>query len=219
MPTFGPVLEVADVIQIVSVTHIGDQAGLNIIHYQVDANNAAAPRNLSALMEAYETLDVALSLKSLLNVNASYRGFRARVLWPTLSIEYISTVAAGAGNVAGDLLPKQVSGFIRKQSALAGRRLSGRFYVPFPGELDNDIIARPSEDYMDRLTTLAVKLTGQLTWGAAGRATPVIVKRANLLATPPTPLQTRGIAAWTPIRKWASQRRRGSFGRPNALVF
>lgn len=209
MPAFGPVLAIGDVVQIISYAQQADQAGLNILHYKVRANNAASPNLLSDFMASWEALNWGSTLRPLMSSSADYRGYTAQVIHPTPSVAFASPFQQGAGAVAGDLLPRQVAGLIRKRSADFGRRKSGRVYVPFPGEGDNTADSFPSAGYVTRLDNLATVLTNEVLWGAAGRATPAIWNRTASFA--------RNVGAFTTVGRWATQRRRGSFGRPNPV--
>ena len=163
MPTYGPQMTVNDVIQISSICKSTDQVGMNVFHYLVTGVNAGATNNLSKLAEALQTADFPAKMKALISTHARYSGLLIRVLHPTLSLNFPDTIGAGDGTAVGDLLPRQVSGFIRKRSAEAGRRKGGRFYVPFPAEDDSNVDSTPTDNYLIRLASLAAMLASNMT--------------------------------------------------------
>lgn len=215
MPTYGPTVGVNELIQVTHWSRMADQAGLNIVHYKVTATSTTGGNALSRLAEAVVALSTGLSLRACMSAQATYQGFAIRTIKPTLSVEYLDANQAGVGDVAGDALPKQTSGFFRKKSDVAGRRKSGRCYIPFPAEDDSTAAGMPSVDYQTRLATVAISLVSQLSWGDAGVALPVIYQRAR-------PGVLYGSRTWTTYvvsGKWATQRRRGAFGKANESPF
>lgn len=212
MPTYGPALAVDDVVEMISVCKTTDQIGLNIFHYKVTTINVL-PSALSLLVDRLLVLNFDTAMRALISSAAEYRGLMTRILKPTLSVQFLDSRGAGGGTVGGDLLPRQVSGLLSKRSAVAGRRKGGRFYVPFPGEDDNAATSVPTAGYVARLDTLGITLASQLNFGLIGVAVPVIYQRPPRFF--PLLYDTRGIATIRSNPAWATQRRRGSFGRVN----
>jgi len=219
MPTFGPTLAVNDRVQIVSYCQMGDQAGLNVFHYKVTGLATAGGNALSRLMEALETATYPASLRACMTSTAAYRGFTAQILAPVPSIAYGSQTGAGIGGIVSQGLPRQDCGIIQKRSAVPGRRKGGRFYVPFPAEENNTTDGIPDATYLGLINALATVLEGALTWGDAGSAVPVIYTRPDPTHIPPVLASDHLIATCRGLQKWATQRRRGSFGRTNSPPF
>jgi hypothetical protein len=218
MPSFGPELEVNDVVQVVAVSRLNEQIGLNVFHYRVVAVMAAGSNALSRITDAIQANGVAASLKLLMTSQASFLGFTVQRLHPAKSPTFPVTEEAGPGTAGATANARQVAGFIRKKSAVAGRRLSGRMYIPFPSTADDTGAGIPTDDYKEKLDALAIRMTNELIWGPGGgqgQASPVIYQRPR----PPLPYSTRSILSWIAAAKWATQRRRGSFGRPNVSPF
>lgn len=213
MASYGPNLAVGDVIQVINVTRTTDQIGLNVFHYKVSVTPGTI--SLGTMVTALEAFGFGTAVRDLLSASAEYRGILSRRIFPTLSLQFGSTTDQGVGAVAGDLLPRQVSGLIKKLPAVAGKGKSGRFYIPFPGEADNAAASVPTAGYVTRLDTLRGMLINSLT-GATWAADPCIVHRATKAPAPVTPFATWGITAMTSATLWATQRRRGSYGRTNA---
>lgn len=217
MASYGPNLTVGDIIQVKSVCFSVDQLGLNIFHYIVTA--VIGTPKLSDVVASLEggplgPTPFSTNMKALLCSAASFRGYAVRVLYPTMSVEFLDTSGVGNGTVAGDLLPRQVAGLISKRAAVPGRRMGGRFYVPFPGEADNTAASVPSSDYVDRLGALRITLSSSLVKGSDIFADPVIGLK-TVVAGISAIRATRSIGSWVERSLWATQRRRGSYGRTN----
>ncbi|MCJ7620358.1 MAG: hypothetical protein MUP64_09100, partial [Anaerolineae bacterium] len=101
-----------------------------------------------------------------------------------------------------------------KRVITPGRRKGGRMYIPFPGEGDNDATSLPSAAYVARLATHATGVLNTLTVGVTFTAIPVVqaityVGGVLILGA------TRTITEVRSSDRWATQRRRGSYGRKN----
>ncbi len=209
-----PILAIGQFLRQTIWTQKGNQAGLMVHHWRVSAVVAPAPTDQEAVADL--STIIAPSIKGLLAAEASYLGSILSVVFPANLAPVFSTVGAGVGTVAGEPLPTQVAGLITLRSAVAGRMGRGRKYVPFPGEADNVTGDGPTAGYVVRLNTLASNLTTQRTVASLGGGSavliPVIFRRA-------LPNLSNDVNAFTSRTKWATQRRRGAFGRPNVAPF
>jgi len=189
-----------------------EQVGLMVHFYRV-AGISGTGTDLGTLAALIDT-NLGPPILALLTTGSTYRGVRATVIDPLPpSAAAISTDGSGPGLVAGDTLPTQVSGIITLVTNLGGRAYRGRKYMPFPGEADNDPGAVPSAAYQAALTALAPKFTATLTSAGANNVTllPILWHRKTRTYT-----DLQGAVA-KPL--WATQRRRGMFGRKNVLEF
>jgi len=213
--TEGPALNQNDIIAVTVFTQMGDQAGLNVYHYRVgpigDANNGAFGKFMELFAGNNDGRDC---YRNVLSNPATFLGYKMQVIRAAVSVPYFWAQAGGGGLAGAAPLPRQSAGFIRKVPNQSGRRKGGRVYIPFPSELDNDDSSVPTTEYTDRLVILAQKFLMTQVWGAGGAntAVPLIYKRT-------VPGNSSTVASFQAIRKWATQRRRGSFGRVNANPF
>jgi len=205
-------MSVGDVIQITTWCQADDQAGLNVFHYRVTAVSSVGSNSTSNLAAGLQSAGLPAAMKAALSSKAYYKGMLVRRLYTDLSVDIGDATGGGQGTVSGDMLPRQICGFIRKQSDVPGRRLSGRFYMPFPGEGSNDPDSIPTETYQGLLQDIATILVSTRTWGTGGSAEPVIWDRN-------TPANTRTYSTTRVAARWATQRRRGSFGKTNISPF
>lgn len=200
-----------DILQVRFVAHCRDQVGQFIRHYGIDT-----------LVGILYLEDVAASLSAsigplitpLMNNQAFYQGAMVRRIYPVpLSIEVEDNSASGNGTAGVQALPLQVSGIITLRTILAGRTHRGRAYIPFPAEDSNEGEGIPTVGYAANLETLGDKLDDTLTAGTVPNTcdlVPLIFHRSN-------PANPTNIVAHTTRRRWATQRRRGSYGQTNPL--
>lgn len=190
-------------------TSTADQFGLITRHWLCTATGGASITDI----ELVKALDARITagFKSILCDQATYnftRVRRVRPIPPTLPVD--DATSAGPGTDASEMLPKQVSGIISHTTQFAGKRYRGRNYIPFPTEDSNDTAGIPTNAYLTTLTTWKnVYFVTLNVVGAAGTATfePVIYHRD---------LDTTDRINGTFARSvWATQRRRGDFGRTN----
>jgi hypothetical protein len=191
------------------------QAGLNIRHYRIGTQTNPG-LDLPYFVAAGE-LTVILSplYKALLSVQAAYMGVSIRRLSPLPATnEFADTALAGPGLVAGDQLPTQVAGLITFRGIASGIAGRGRIYVPFPGEEDSSPGGVTTTDYQNRLQALAnawantlVVTEGVNQW----ELDPIILRRATF--------EFQELITGIARIPWATQRRRGGFGKTNSLPF
>jgi len=200
---------VGDVYQVKLYSLLGQQAGINVLHYSVTTLGGTGASDF----EIGQAMAAALptTYKALLSASASYRGLGIRKILPTLSIETYNVTAQGAGGVAGEALPKQISGLITLRTTVPGRAFRGRVYVPFPGEGDNDTDQTPTAGYITRLGNFAGTLITTVTAGGANsnQLRLGVFHRVGGAITVCNDTTARD--------RWATQRRRGDYGRTNIL--
>lgn len=196
----------------------GGQAAVNTIGYKV-ANVGGTGATDQDVADQLNTL-AAADYIALLSTNATYDGVQVQICltgYP-FKAKYSSVsniVGAGPGTVTGNVMPTQTSGLISYQSAFAGQQFRGRSYIPFPGGADNTTTGDPTAGYVMRLTTLAGVLeTGLIITPAGGTVTlvRVLLNGPDKGGITPNPSPVVGA---TPSIRWATQRRRGDFGRQN----
>lgn len=199
----------------------GDQAAVNTIYYLCTGGNTGGVTDQ----------DVASSLQvnwnpfyvSLINNNAEWRGVQvytkpATPGFPLAPVFDNSNPLIGtAGPIA---LPKQTCSLIRFQSGQGGRQFRGRIYLPFPASADTALDGAPSASYQTRLLALATFLqnTFFLTDVSGTKFIPCIqvIEHGPYGKPPQPPPVPSPILQWNISSRWATQRRRGAFGRLNA---
>jgi hypothetical protein len=110
------------------------------------------------------------------------------------------------------VLPTQVSGIITKRSSFTGRANRGRIYFPFPATQSLDTDETPKAAYVTLIQAYADNigaLHSVTSAGGSANLTPIIVNRT-----------LSHLVVWEDSlarKRWATQRRRGDFGRTNVL--
>lgn len=197
------------------------QAAVNVRHFRVTNVSGISPTD-TEVAERCNTLWAA-PYKALISANATYRGVQAQIIMPQPPKQAGSTIASsGVGGVAGDMVPGMVSGIIKTVTSLAGRKYRGRIYIPWVAEADNGPTGIPTAGYVTRLTTLASEMVNVITvTGGLGtlELTPILPGKTLIPGSNPPKYVLDGthtnITGYTARTIWASQRRRGDFGRPN----
>jgi len=208
----GWIMEVADIVQVRIYCTMGNQTAVNVRHYAVTAKAGvgATPLEFAAQISAA----VAGPYKGLMSSLADFHGVDAQVVWPIPGLAEGTIANAGPGTITGDPLPFQTCGLIALRTATPTRHGRGRVYIPFPAETDNSNTGVPSAGYVTALDLIGTQLFLPRTPGTGGNTntlTPVIYNRVAHTAL--------GVTQWISRLYWATQRRRGNFGRPNAPPF
>jgi hypothetical protein len=204
-----PELAVNDVYRVNLYSLLGDQLGKNVLYFKVVSFTAGATdTNLARALESA----VAAPMKALMVIDASWRGVGVQRVQPApTTLEVFGTVGQGVGTVATPPLPRQLAGLITKRTAFAGRSFRGRFYVPFPGEADNDTAAStPIAGYVTRLNTLGAQIVGfqsELDGGVSVAGNYGLFNKSSGAFVITTTTTSRTV--------WATQRRRGAYGAKN----
>lgn len=207
MPYF-PVLN--DVLEVTVGTYRPDQWGLNIMHWKVTNVVGAGASDLAIAAALDATF--APNYKTFSAADVQYWGTRVKKVFPLpATVPQRSVLAAGACLSGPVSLPAQVSGIISGKTAKTGRSQRTRIYLPFPSALFNDPATdRPLAAYLAAQAALVIFLSGADTITVGVNSTTiewVVFHRATGLTDAVTTVQSN--------QKWATQRRRGNYGRPN----
>lgn len=208
-----------DIVEVTVLTKFDEQVGINrwFLNYSSTSGTAVDEDVANALEPPINLL-----YNALLSASANFGGIGVRI-WRAFIVQtnpfyVVSAVAPGA--VAGDPLPGQVSGLIKKVSNLPGKKAYGRAYIPFPSEADNSNLGRPSAGYVTRLQALAgymeapgafvgpnglFALTGRHKW------------RTNPDSPPPANYAFAPVTQFVAREAWATMRSRGDYGAANIL--
>lgn len=206
-------MAVSDIFQVTIGCRFGDQLGLNVRHYRSVASTGPGPISPQLFAdELFDRLDA--TYIAILTSSSEFRGVIVQKILPLpAGMGFLSSQDAIAGSQTGDPLPRQVSGLISLRTDFSGRRFRGRAYIPFPPETLSEADATPTAFYLAGLADIAqamVEPLGVTDGGSTETWLPVIFHRDSGT--------TDFITSAMVHDAWATQRRRGSFGRPNALL-
>ena len=146
-----------------------------------------------------------------MNSKARYQGVGARQILPLpATSEALSGTNAGPGVGTGIALPAQVCGLVSLRTNVGGRQGRGRSYIPFPSQMNQTDEFTPNAAYLTALTTIGDFLIANQICGTAPNQTtlvPVLFNRKTSVFS--------YLSNYRLPPRWATQRRRGAFGRPN----
>jgi len=206
-------LTVNDIVKVQLWSHDAEQAAVNTFHFKVTAVGGL----IATLEDMLASIDSAVSTlyKAILNQNATFDGILGQIVFPPpLMVHAVNVTGAGGGGGGAQGAARQVSGLIRWGTPLAGPGGRGRNYLPFTAADDSDGIGKPTAAYQASAAAFAVAMSSFTAVSAGGRTATVafgLKKRNSGIIN----LVTSGNVE----PKWATQKRRGSFGRPNASPF
>jgi hypothetical protein len=155
-------------------------------------------------------------MKAILNNNATFNGIEAQLVSRTpLTASVFETADAGPGTAGAAALPRQTAGILTWLTPFAGVRFRGRLYMPFPAAADDQGNGIPTNAYEVKMFNVAQIYVG-FTNPTVGINNAVLAQiLVHKAGKTPTPLPTV-ITSYFIKQKWATQRRRGSFGRVNS---
>lgn len=144
--------------------------------------------------------------------NARYRGIRVRRLYPPNVDQWQDEVGGAAFGTAGAVaLPTQTCGLLKLGSLQIGKKNNGRVYTPFPSADMNQLDGIPTTVAMGNLNVVASLFSTPLvvtgTGSSTSTATPVICNADGSV--------TVDVKTSIAEQAWATQKRRGAFGRFN----
>lgn len=191
----------------------GNQASVNTFWY---ACNTIVGTGVSDLTAAQEfEVGVAPLYKPNLNNNAVFNGVQCQI-WRAGHpfIAQVSNALTGVGTGGAVSLPRQVTGLISWKTDKAGQKNRGRSYIPFYSTSSD--VGDGTMNAGTQTNTLAIAsfLTVLNTLGTGGNTSHLIFSLKHSAPKGVQPLADPIISGSVkPL--WATQRKRGSFGRPN----
>jgi hypothetical protein len=204
------------------------QVSENVVHYSVQSVTGGGATQAQIAL----TIDALVngSYKAIMSNQAVYRGVSIQRCQPLPRVAFEFSIAnAGGGFSAFPLLPCQSAAIGKWTTALAGRPFRGRLYFPFASTNELGASGAPSATMTGNVALIMAALLGPITSGSSGNQTvllPVIWHRRGYGGQPnakPVPIPPTHVGGIDLILTgaaegaWATQRRRGMFGRPNAI--
>lgn len=205
-------LAVGDLVVISCWSKLIDQAAANTFCYQVLSIGSPPATDFDvtdALSSIYATI-----LSTMPN-DAIYQGAQGVIVRSTLAPRNVqSTTGAGSGVAGATALPRQVAGITSWYTPFRGRSNRGRTYWPFPSVTQDSGDGVPNGGYTGTIGTIVTALMGLTSISASGRTATVQMRIRHRKTTGAVVIDsgvTRAV--------WATQRRRGAFGRQNRSPF
>lgn len=200
------------------------QVAINTTYWRskVAGGSETPNADITELLTQFDST-VAPLYKGVLVASAAYSGSTIQRFRPKpVSLTFKDTSRAGAGTVAGDALPQQTA-FVLSFRSLYGKT-HGRNYLPFPGVASMDANGTPSAAYLVAVALFSTFYESGFSVAKAG----VTTSFSQLIYTPQFPAHPTvddpivrdeaftAVAEYSQRDGFATQRRRGFYGRVNA---
>jgi hypothetical protein len=202
------VLSVGDTMVVTIVTAASDIA-LNRLAYEITALVSGAPTDQD-FVTAFSTA-IATDWRALLGSNCVYEGCIGTLHafgTPTPFAKVESTAGTGAGTFGSNMSSAQTAGLIAWHTPRAGPAHRGRMYVPGVPQGAYASNEKPSVGYQTALDTFAANILNFTLAASGGRSASCQFCLRNRTGT----LQV--VTGFASRPKWATQKRRGDYGRP-----
>lgn len=196
---------------------VGNQVSVTTFHHLVQSIDSGAPDDEDFLLH-WEAIYGGI-FKGLIANGVNYVGSTAQIITPPIGLLRKNNITAGPGTGGTNTNATQVSGLIQWGTNLGGRKFRGRVFMPFPSEEENGVDGKPVAGYLIGLDGLGDEYVHHTNWiMTLGHATivPVIRHRKDKTGVTSAPTQ---ITTYTSVPNWATQKKRGAFGRPNISPF
>lgn len=202
-----------DIVTVRFYSYLLDQLAINVLHYRTTSvvSNPTTAHFASLLATTMPGL-----YKPLMSTQATYLGVAVQKTFPLPNhTPNVDVTGAAAGTSGAVPLPRQDCGIVTKRTAFAGRQYRGRVYLPFPSTADNEATeGTPNAAYLTAANAWAASALGNWTINTGGNQATMV----PILWHADTGTYT-DLAGFSVRDRWATQRRRGSYGRTNDLPF
>jgi len=197
----------------------GNQAAVNT-RYFVPTLSSGSAQTEQALATALDAI-FAPAYKPAMHSLAQYIGSDLQNIetGPPYPVQLAATALTGNGTATGNPLPQQISGIYTIVTSFTGRGFRGRAYIPFPAANHATNATPPlmTSGYQTLLAGIADVCSGvtAVTFGGSTYELFWVIRHAPTVISPG--LTTTDITGFKVGVNWATQRRRGDFGRTNAV--
>lgn len=201
------------------------QVCINTVYLQVAVSPGIGTMSEQSMCDAV-SLAFSAYYVDYLTITAVYYGCSMQLVNPVPATEPIplfSRVGTHAGAVAGNPLPLQVSGVITIKTAFAGRHYRGRIYPGFLPASYSDATGAALPVMVTNMTLLANALQSTIAYTSGANIVNLfaVLRSAVQVLVPPAPKTVfySPITSALPVQRFATQRRRGQYGRINSPPF
>jgi len=217
MPGFFP--QINDVLRSRTIMTVNGQVGMNVMHWKV-RNILTGGANLLEIATALDQTWNA-AYKGWLSSQVTYRGVGCTNLTPPATVEETELLFIGPGLGSAVLLPTQVSGLIKILSPFSGKAFRGRVYIPFADGANitgNGELNAAGKAALLFITN-ALGPTQTIVGVTGTTVLDLWIKHARSATNPPPSLLGSTADRLVGSDSWATQRRRGDYGRLNPAPF
>lgn len=211
-------LQNGDLFELSAFCYYQGQAGINVTHIActfTDTSNL----DMQDLVDDYE-ITLRPLYAAILPLSATFRGCTLRRIRSAKSATFYSSHTGTVGTVDEDTLPTQLAPIIKLTANVAGRRGRGRLYLPFPPVTANVLgsvapgYVADAQDIADAYNT--VRVHNDVDTIHVNHFS-MAIRHAN--APGSTDDTWDLVQTATALDKFATQRRRGRYGKPNMTAW
>lgn len=205
---------IGDIWKVQSASILANQLAINTLHYIVTDVVGVGISSVQ-VASAFDALQAA-AMKGMMAANATYRGVGAQKVFPEVEAfgSWVGSTGPGTFASGTGALPTQVCGLVTLRTNRSGRTGRGRVYLPFPDAAGNSAtLDSPNAAYVAAVATWLTAVQGPLTLTVGGNSLVFSLIVLNKVLPGGSPQVT----AFVTQAKWATQRRRGPYGRLNSL--
>lgn len=215
-------MPIGDVYQVRCVSYTPSQICVNSLYCLVTGVTGTEPSPGQLALTIDNNLSVGYI--PLISTNARWRGISVQLQSSPKPVPSTSIVNDAVGGGSGDLLPAQTSYVIAFTNGIANRHGRGRIYPGFGPESNNTasgFLASAGQIILQSLANLMIGSFVNTQVSPAGTNTLQWVHRTVTKFPPPTPplVAYQNIVTAVGRPRWATQKRRGQYGRVNILPF
>lgn len=198
------------------------QRGINQFDFFVNGPVIGAIRDSD--LATWFGANIAPNYKTLLYNSGSLDDIQVFRLYPVTSAldptasPFITTAGSGPGSGGPNALPTQTAGIATFLVDERGRGIQGRKYIPFPSATANAATGLPTGAYTASVSGMLAPMFpafSLVNGGSSCLLEPYVARVFRPTKTSPWELSARLAIGNLVHAKWATQRRRGSYGRPN----
>jgi hypothetical protein len=198
-------------VKAIAVCQDTDQISENTFWFLVASSPAptATDKDFATQFEA----GIAGYYRSILNNNATFRGTLATICELTGKSTFVSASSnalAGPGTGGAESLPRQSCGITSWYTQLPRQANRGRSYWPFPATDHDTGDGIPDSAYVTAIAGMSLAILNFTTFTTSGRSATFSMQLFHRKLTNVT-----AIVSLTARQAWATQRRRGTYGRQN----
>lgn len=217
MPGIRP--GVNDILQIRVAASQNNQESLNITHWKVTSVVTGGATLAEMALALDNTWRPAYKLWYPSAV--TYQGTGVKNLTPPASLEFSNQAGTGAGTNTGNPVPTQVSGLIKKLSLMSGVSNRGRIYVGFVSTVCVDAFGEPNATAISKLGAInaAYDVSQTIVGGTGTTVLGLVIKHAISPTNPSPGLLNTPVDRMVVSTRFATQRRRGDYGKINTDPF
>lgn len=214
---------IGDYVQLTVYSLCNNQVGINDYWFEVTAAGVSPATDADFATYMATVGSIPTLYKAVQSLDSQYYGLGVRIRRagsPTFPMS-TNITGQGVGTASGTNLPTQTTGILSFQTEFVGRAYRGRAYIPFPASGFITGAGLPTAAYVAAVNAIGASVVALQTPSAGGRTASLnsVLWHRRRAGPPVVPESVTFVTSYTAKTLWATQRRRGDYGRLNAPPF